>query len=385
MDNYAQLYILINVFCAFLLIVFAVHSRIGMGDSTSRRYFAATNYAIVVFLLSDITWFALNNGLIPQIWWLGTLVNNVYFLSVTVAGYLWFVYLALLAKSKALAGVRGQRLAVIPTLIHLFLCIYNVFDPILFGIDENFNYFRGPLFLTQYAFYYLYLGSISIYALIKAFKPENYIDRTRYLVVAMFPVLPAVSGALQMTFTAIPMNAIAFTLNLTIVYMNELGQQVSQEPLTQLANRKQLMRALDQGIESHGNDGQLYLYMMDLDHFKSINDTYGHTEGDFALASTGVALKRAVSGLHQRATVARYAGDEFAIIAYFDSPQEAEDFKQVIKREIQAQNDLMAKDYVLDMSVGYAQYSPDMKGFKAFIEAADAQLYQEKQQHNQQG
>lgn len=378
MDNYAQLYILTSLLCGLLLMILAVHSRTGMGDSTSRRYFAATNYSIVIFIISDLTWFCLDNNILPQSRLLGIIANNAYFLSITTAGFLWFVYLGLLAKSEIIATVRAQRVAAILVIAHALFCIYNIFDPIMFGVDENFEYFRGPLFLIQYVFCYIYLGAISIYALIKAFRPENYIERTRYLIVAMFPVMPAISGALQVTYDAVPLNSIAFTLDLVIVYMNELGQQVSQEPLTQLSNRKQFLRVLDQSIQTHEYDGQLYLYMMDLDHFKAINDTFGHVEGDNALVATSIALKKAVSGLHQRATVARYAGDEFAIIAYFDNPEESEQFKHDITRELQAQSELIDKDYQLEMSIGCAQYSPDMHGFKAFVEAADAQLYQEK-------
>ena len=137
MELYVQLYILINLFAILLLIAFALHSRIGMGDTLSRRYFAAADYAVITFFLSDILWFAMNYGLLPPIWWVSVLLNNVFFLSVTVAGYLWFLFLLTLADSKAVANRRSRILAFIPALVHVALCIYNLFDPILFGVAED--------------------------------------------------------------------------------------------------------------------------------------------------------------------------------------------------------------------------------------------------------
>lgn len=382
---YTELYILVVLFCITLVVSYAIHSRIGMGDTTPRRYFAGLIYTLIIYFLSDVVWACMSTGLLPQIRWLGVLVSNVYFISITVASYLWFLYMTTLLNSQLLASTRNKRIASILVIVHVLLCIYNLFNPILFGISEDFVYFHGPLFMLQYALCYLYLVSISIGALVKAFQRESYIERGRYLIVALFPILPAISGILQMIYPYIPFNAMAFTLNLTIIYMNELSQQVSQEPLTQLSNRKQLLRMLDNSIETHEYDGQLYLFMMDLDRFKSINDTFGHTEGDNALIATSNALKRAVNGLRQRATLARYGGDEFAIIAYFTNPEEVEAFKQTIQDELAEESALIEKDYTLNMSIGYAQYTPEMKGFKRLIEVADASLYAEKRRRKQEG
>ena len=378
MDYYVTLYILINFFCTVLLLAFALHSRIGMGATASRRYFAAVIYAVIAFFLSDTVWLAMNYNFLPQIWWVGTLMNNIYFLSVDLAGYLWFIFLLMLVKAPFVESKRFRKIAFIPILIHICLCIYNLFDPILFGIDQNFQYFRGPLHLVQYVFYYLYMISVSIYAIVRAMHPENYIERMHYLLVAMFPILPVISGALQLVYSHVPFNCIAFTLNLALVYMNELGQQVSQEPLTQLANRKQFMRTLEQGIQAHEDDQKLYLFMMDVDRLKHINDTYGHAEGDHALLLVSEALKQAVAGLHQRAMIARYAGDEFAIIAYFDDPDDALLLKHTIECEIEAQNKLIEHGYQLRMSIGIAQLTPEMTDFRDLLDAADAQLYLEK-------
>lgn len=383
MGQYVELYILINLFCSGLLLVFVLHSRVGMGATISRRYFVSVIFAVVIFFLSDSLWFAMDHGILPPVWWISALLNNIYFLAATFSGYLWVMFILTILKSPIIASRRNRIIAFIPVLIHIALCIYNYFDPILFGTKADLTYFRGPLYMLQYVIYYLYMIGVSLYTVVKAFQPENYVERSHYLLVAMFPILPVISGTLQLFYTHIPFNCMAFTLNLTVVYMNELSQQVSLEPLTQLANRKQFMRTLDQAMQAHEDDGQLYLFMMDLDLFKSINDTYGHSEGDNALVQTSEALRRAIRELHQRVTLARYGGDEFAIIATFENPADVQKLKNAIQREMDVQNSQISRGYQLRMSVGVAQYTPEMHGFKALLDAADEQLFAEKRKNKQ--
>ena len=382
METYLGLYILINVFCTAVMLLAAVHARIGMGGMVSQRLFSFTMCVVSVFYMSDTVWYAMDCGALPQIWWLSMLLKSIYFLSATCAAYLWFLYMGSLTRPRYLDSKRNRWLAGIPVMVHIVLCLVNLYTPVLFAIDADFTYSRGPLFILQYVFVYAYPIVASAHALAKAFRPENYIDRMRYIVIACFPLLPAISGILQLFYWRVPFNCVAFTLGMVIVYMAELSQQVSQEPLTKLANRRQLMRVLEQNMAAHGDDGQLYLYMMDLDGFKNINDMYGHTEGDEALIIASNALKQAVRGLRQRAVLARYGGDEFAIAVSFDAPQEAEQLKQRIKQELDRQSKDANKSYRLQMSIGVARCDANMHSIKDFLDAADAQLYLEKRKRN---
>ena len=93
---------------------------------------------------------------------------------------------------------------------------------------------------------------------------------------------------------------------------NALAYQALHDPVTGLANRAALMDRLAQalvGMERH--PGQLAVFYVDLDHFKEINDSFGHDAGDQVLAEVGGRL----SALSRRVdTVARLGGDEFVIL-----------------------------------------------------------------------
>ena len=377
--SYLTLYILINVFCIAFVAVIAFHARIGMGSTVARHLFTAVLAALAIFYASDTIWYAIDCNALPQVLPLSMFLKSVYFLAATAAGYAWFLYMGALTKFAFIASRTWTLIASALVWVHLVLLIVNLFTPILFGIDENFTYFRGPAFGVQYLFCYYYLVMASGLAIYRALQPENHLDRTRYVVMSLFPVLPAISGILQLFFWRVPFNCVAFTMAVLIVYLTELGQQVSQEPLTQLSNRKQFIRTLEQNMDAHKYDGSLYLFMLDIDRFKSINDTFGHIEGDQAIVAVGDALRNAANGLRKRAVLSRFGGDEFAVVALLDSSSEAREFRRAIQREI-AEIDLgSGKDYRLEASIGIAQYEPAMASYKDLIAAADANLYREKQ------
>jgi two-component system cell cycle response regulator len=92
----------------------------------------------------------------------------------------------------------------------------------------------------------------------------------------------------------------------------ELRDQATKDPLTKLWNRRHILEVLDlelARIQRH--DTSLGLIMLDLDHFKSINDTYGHLAGDEVLRETARRLKTAI---RQYDSIGRYGGEEFLFV-----------------------------------------------------------------------
>uniref|UniRef100_E6VLZ8 diguanylate cyclase n=1 Tax=Rhodopseudomonas palustris (strain DX-1) TaxID=652103 RepID=E6VLZ8_RHOPX len=84
------------------------------------------------------------------------------------------------------------------------------------------------------------------------------------------------------------------------------------DPLTGLGNRKHFDRTVHDALRSAAASHQpLSLLMMDIDHFKSFNDTYGHLTGDQVLRLVGLTLKQSIKG---QDFTARYGGEEFAVV-----------------------------------------------------------------------
>ena len=377
MTTYLGLYELINAFCGLVLLTLILHSRVGMGLTATRRRYMRAAILLVIFYAADSLWYAMDCGVLPQNRSVSMLLKSIYFVSSSAAGYSWFVYMetltgALFTRSRKRIFFSGALVWV-----HLVLTVINWFTGILFWEDEALQYSRGPFFGLQYLVVYAYLATAAFHALYKA--NHNYIDRSRYIVIATFPIIPAISALLQLFYWRIPFNCMAFTLSVLIMYMNELGDQVSREPLTGLANRKHFMHALEEGMDAHENDGQLYLFMIDMNRFKRINDTFGHVEGDKAILMTVEALREACSEMHRKIVLSRYGGDEFAIIAELEREEEAKELKEKICSKIEDRNTGILLSYRLSLSIGCARYTPEYKGIRSFIAAADKELYIEKE------
>jgi two-component system, cell cycle response regulator len=92
----------------------------------------------------------------------------------------------------------------------------------------------------------------------------------------------------------------------------ELVRLVNLDPLTDVFNRRQLMLRLDEEfLRSRRYDRPFSFVLLDIDHFKRVNDTYGHQAGDAAMVEVAAVLK---ATLRCHDSVARYGGEEFAVI-----------------------------------------------------------------------
>ena len=106
-------------------------------------------------------------------------------------------------------------------------------------------------------------------------------------------------------------------------------------------------------VKQIGPGKQLYLFMMDLDDFKGINDILGHAVGDRALIDTARILKK-TAGPHQ-SIVTRYGGDEFLILGFFEDDADAENFKKTVQK-----NNAIKQEYIERKSI--KNKNADMNG-----------------------
>ncbi len=149
------------------------------------------------------------------------------------------------------------------------------------------------------------------------------------------------------------------------------------DELTKIGNR----RAFDQGLEKSlaDLDSATCLLLMDLDHFKKCNDTYGHVMGDKILEAMGQLLSLREA---ENVQVARYGGEEFAAIVRGEM-EEATQIAETIRRSVEAirikQRESGAVIDTITVSIGIAKARPDDDG-KHLKERADQALYAAKEQ-----
>jgi diguanylate cyclase (GGDEF)-like protein len=123
--------------------------------------------------------------------------------------------------------------------------------------------------------------------------------------------------------------------------------------------------------------GKIALAMIDIDHFKRINDTYGHTKGDEVLISVAKAIK---DNFRDVDIPARYGGEEFSVIMPEVSKEDALIAAERLRKTVEATpHEINGKNVVITISIGLAEAPRDAENPLALIEAADAALYRSKE------
>ena len=154
-----------------------------------------------------------------------------------------------------------------------------------------------------------------------------------------------------------------------------LRDQSIRDPLTGLYNRRYLEETLDREIRRAVRSEQLLgILMLDLDHFKKFNDTYGHDAGDTVLRDTAAFLTRCVRA---EDIVCRFGGEEFVIILPMADIQTTQARAERIRSKLRELTILHQGKAVglVTVSVGVAELPQHGTTPKTLLEAADAALY----------
>ncbi|MGY1729333.1 diguanylate cyclase [Geodermatophilus sp. SYSU D01062] len=152
-----------------------------------------------------------------------------------------------------------------------------------------------------------------------------------------------------------------------------LAEEAVRDPLTGLHNRRHLDRALEADLARRPRTGQLSLLVVDVDHFKAVNDRFGHASGDRVLLGVAGTLAAAV---REGDTAARLGGEEFVVVLPGAGREQALARAEQVRREVAATRHLLdGEDVGVTVSVGVAVCPADGTSAAALLEAADRALY----------
>ena len=162
--------------------------------------------------------------------------------------------------------------------------------------------------------------------------------------------------------------------HLTIkLQQDKLNQLAFSDQLTGLYNRHYLMDVAKQKIHNaQQQEHPLWVLMIDVDHFKSINDNYGHSMGDIVLKQVGEAL---AANSDQDDITARSGGEEFVVL--FELCDDEQAFNKAITL-LDAIESLNPQGVNVTISIGMAKVSEKDKDFDSLLKRADIALYKAK-------
>lgn len=179
---------------------------------------------------------------------------------------------------------------------------------------------------------------------------------------------------------------IAFASMLIIRYLrlkafyleSELAQRASHDSLTGLFNRGYLNELGIREISLAQRHGRpLAIAMLDIDHFKGINDTYGHDIGDLALKALAKTCRESVRQIDH---VGRFGGEEFICIMPETTEPDALACAERLRENVEAMHIDTPKGVVrFTISIGVALYSPEHMDWEGLVKDADTAMYRAKQ------
>jgi diguanylate cyclase (GGDEF)-like protein len=191
--------------------------------------------------------------------------------------------------------------------------------------------------------------------------------------------LPPISGKDEIAELGLVLNHMAMELERRVSELRAreaaYRHDATHDALTGLANRRAFLAELDRRIgSSPWQGGGFALLLVDLDHFKDINDGLGHDAGDGVLCALGQRLR---SSLREGDLVARLAGDEFAILASAGTDDESNACELALRigKTMQAPIDYAGRPISITASIGVAVFPTDRDTAADLLRAADIALY----------
>ena len=291
--------------------------------------------------------------------------SNILFLANVAIGPLWVMLISLHIYGTISKFQRIFMMSICGVI--LVMMFVNFFEPIIFAIDENNVYTRGPWFMVKNLLEVILMADGVIIYLISLFRSGG---------IKFYPVLQFVwpifiCVCLQMFFYGISTIWVGIAVGYTSLMLALQNENIFIDKLTGLYNRYYL----DKISGELKRKRKIAMMMLDMNGFKSINDNFGHSQGDEALVSLADILEKTVG---EDGSVIRFAGDEFVILLNTEKENVAEKCKAQIKENLDEFNKSSQKNYKLSASIGYGVFDLSKCSVDRILKRIDKLMYEDK-------
>ena len=363
----------INVFCILLLVGIALtlyhHDR-----SILAKYLIYFMLSEAILFLADFAWFMIDGNTAVPIW-VNYVLNAVYFSFTVLCPFVAFRYFYYSVSEKELPQ-KVDAISLIPAALVIIESVLAFKNHALFYVNSANVYTRGPLYLIQPVVSYLYMLLGTGFCLYSFFTRKSSFTKNRSKTLALYSFFPIICGVLEIIFPNVPILCVGMTFSIVLMTFNLQMDHVTHDLLTGISNRHSLTDYLEQLISQKRQleKANICVSFIDADNFKSINDRFGHAEGDKALRAIAKGLKDACRP--QSAYCARYAGDEFVVVYKAETDEEAESFNESIKDCVVEAG--IGLPYALTVSSGWARLTQEIKTPHELLRIADQKMYSDK-------
>lgn len=161
--------------------------------------------------------------------------------------------------------------------------------------------------------------------------------------------------------------------------ITQMNDMALRDPYTGLYNKRFAEQEVAKSMLNWNEDHSLFIGVLDIDHFKHVNDTYGHMKGDDVLR----VLSRILDTYATKGNgwASRMGGDEFMLLWHNVTAQEARAMAQELQEALVTH--IFTKDdvqFTVSVSIGLSQYRPEFTSWRAFFDEADKEMYRVKRE-----
>lgn len=362
-----------NTIGAVLMIILLISSRTHARTVfVDEKIFLTMVWLTLSLCTAEFLSFLVDGATFPGAMMLNRILNSLLFAANISFAFIWTVYVDFKVYGDQQRLRRRYVWIGLPAAAIVLMSLLNLFSDVFFTISAENVYSRTPLVPLTYLCSYGYL----LYGMTLVYGRKNQGRKYLFLPVMVF-MIPILIGSLcQFFFYGLSLVWVSVAVAVVSLYINIQNEDAYVDALTGLYNRLYLNRHLR---EIRPGKGQcLAGIMLDIDHFKSINDTYGHAMGDQALQDVGRLLYR-VADSHQAIAV-RFAGDEFILLRSVSDRSEVEEMGHALRKAAEEFNNRKQRPYTLAFSMGIALFQEGAESLDDFISSMDTAMYQDKHQ-----
>lgn len=373
---YNFMYIFTILYCVANTLIIMFKLNYNVGSDVEIRAFRKMALSYIGFLILELVWITGTAGILPIGMFMASLAKIIDTMLIPLMVYFWFIFASIRFRAKWVNSTRNQLIAFIPVLIMVVLYVVSIKTGMVFSIDAKGEIIEGPMAALTGIVDNLYGLAIILYAVYFWFKDKTRFQKGEYMRQIAFILICTAGGMIDAAIRMTPVMPLTITLSFNFLFMNLLEGQIYNDALTGLNNRRRADDFIKESISSSSEDSPCYYFMIDVNHFKAINDTYGHIEGDNALKMIAKGLRKVAGTYH--ALISRYGGDEFVILV-----RDAEDFDvEEFMADINSSLEEVIKDkntpYELTVSIGYSKCISDQTKLQELLSEADAMMYEAK-------
>ena len=328
------------------ILIFADYIRKYNTDVFQRKIFLQTLAFMFITAVCDMLFLFFAGHTKTWVYHTLNAITYLYFICQTAGYFYLFIFVDYIAYKNPNRTRKFMRISLVLMIIHTIILLCNVKGEFYFFISRDDNmYHYGSLYIIRViasALPAVFIIFVFLYSL--AVKDGKF-EKTAVFIALTYILSVGVSSIFDIKRMTSSLVWPAITAMLLYTYFFIIRQDARIDSLTKIGNRFALNEFIDK-LSRLTTQESWAIIMLDMDHFKEINDTLGHTVGDMALRDMAEIIKGSIGPAD---FAARYGGDEFVIAVKSDPPPLLARLQEAIQRF----NDQKKRSYQIQMSFGY--------------------------------